>query len=283
MKTICSAYDAWSSCCLLLRSCLVSALGLLVAILIIIMSCLPPFLGDKNALSAAGHDAVGSSFDPARSQYTMMQGLFRPLGVIQTHASQVDVVIVSCSCFAPTPSMAAMLVNHFKMRQDVLTYNLSGMGCSSSLICVDMAKHLLKVLPEGLATLLACPPSSMALRLFFGKCSALAATFVAADVHSVLSYITGLQSRGSEYLCTVPTGAAQQGGVDCQPREHHTELVYWQRPLHAGLQLPLPDWRRCSAALQQVSSHRVALVQALQMYHACGTCSGRGRVSHCPL
>jgi len=63
--------------------------------------------------------------------------------------AQVDIVIVSCSCFAPTPSMAAMLVNHFKMRRDVLTYNLSGMGCSSSLICVDMAKHLLKARTAG--------------------------------------------------------------------------------------------------------------------------------------
>ena len=58
---------------------------------------------------------------------------------------QIDIVIVSCSCFAPTPSMAAMIVNHFKLRRDVLTYNLSGMGCSSSLICIDMVKHLLKV------------------------------------------------------------------------------------------------------------------------------------------
>ena len=62
---------------------------------------------------------------------------------------QIDIVIVSCSCFAPTPSMAAMIVNHFKLRRDVLTYNLSGMGCSSSLICVDMVKHLLKVMPPA--------------------------------------------------------------------------------------------------------------------------------------
>ena len=62
---------------------------------------------------------------------------------------QIDIVIVSCSCFAPTPSMAAMIVNHFKLRRDVLTYNLSGMGCSSSLICVDMVKHLLKVMLTG--------------------------------------------------------------------------------------------------------------------------------------
>ena len=46
--------------------------------------------------------------------------------------------------------MAAMLVNKFKMRNDVLTYNLSGMGCSSSLVCVDMASHLLKALPDTL-------------------------------------------------------------------------------------------------------------------------------------
>ena len=58
---------------------------------------------------------------------------------------QIDVVITSCSCFAPTPSMAAMIVNKFGMRKDVLTYSMAGMGCSSSLVCVDMAKHLLKV------------------------------------------------------------------------------------------------------------------------------------------
>lgn len=57
----------------------------------------------------------------------------------------IDAVITSCSCFAPTPSMAAHLVNKFGMRMDVLTYSLAGMGCASSLICVDMAKHLLKV------------------------------------------------------------------------------------------------------------------------------------------
>eukprot|EP00884_Botryococcus_braunii_P016482 jgi/Botrbrau1/3517/Bobra.341_2s0044.1 len=61
---------------------------------------------------------------------------------------EIDVVITSCSCFAPTPSMAAMILNKFKMRSDVLTYSLAGMGCSSSLICVDMAKHMLKAKPN---------------------------------------------------------------------------------------------------------------------------------------
>jgi len=58
-------------------------------------------------------------------------------------------VIVSCSCYAPTPSMAACLVNRFRMRRDVLTYHLAGMGCSSSLVCVDLAKRLLQARPPA--------------------------------------------------------------------------------------------------------------------------------------
>ena len=58
---------------------------------------------------------------------------------------QIDIVVVSCSCYAPTPSMAACLVNKFGMRKDVLTYQLAGMGCGSSTVCVDMVKRLLTV------------------------------------------------------------------------------------------------------------------------------------------
>ncbi|KAK9787121.1 hypothetical protein WJX73_009970 [Symbiochloris irregularis] len=77
-----------------------------------------------------------------------VENLLKKTGIA---AEEVDIVCVSCSCFAPTPSMAAMLVNRFKFREDVLTYNLSGMGCSSSLISVDMVKHLLQALPNKLA------------------------------------------------------------------------------------------------------------------------------------
>ena len=78
--------------------------------------------------------------------------------------AQIDAVIVSCSCYAPNPSMAAMLVNKFGFRKDVLTFNLSGMGCSTSVVCVDMAKRLFKVLrlpmnpvvPSRLKSLMYC-------------------------------------------------------------------------------------------------------------------------------
>ena len=57
----------------------------------------------------------------------------------------IDILVVNCSLFGPTPSLASMLVNHFKMRSDIQSYNLGGMGCSAGLISINLAKDLLQV------------------------------------------------------------------------------------------------------------------------------------------
>lgn len=62
---------------------------------------------------------------------------------------EVDILIINCSLFSPTPSLCAMVVHHFGMRSDTLTYNLSGMGCSAGLVSIDLAKRLLEAHPEG--------------------------------------------------------------------------------------------------------------------------------------
>ncbi|XP_074307220.1 3-ketoacyl-CoA synthase 12-like [Silene latifolia] len=57
---------------------------------------------------------------------------------------EIDVLVVNVSLFAPVPSLASKLVNHYKMRDDIKAYNLSGMGCSGSLISVSVAQSVLK-------------------------------------------------------------------------------------------------------------------------------------------
>ena len=57
----------------------------------------------------------------------------------------MDILIVNCSLFNPTPSLAAMIINHFKMRSNIISYNLSGMGCSAGVISIALAQELLQV------------------------------------------------------------------------------------------------------------------------------------------
>ncbi|KAJ3675610.1 hypothetical protein LUZ60_004652 [Juncus effusus] len=57
----------------------------------------------------------------------------------------IGVLVVNCSLFNPTPSLSAMVVNHYKLRGNITSYNLGGMGCSAGLISIDLAKQLLQV------------------------------------------------------------------------------------------------------------------------------------------
>ena len=54
--------------------------------------------------------------------------------------------MVNCSLFNPTPSLSAMIINHFKMKSNIVSYNLGGMGCSAGVISISLAKELLQVL-----------------------------------------------------------------------------------------------------------------------------------------
>jgi FAE1/Type III polyketide synthase-like protein len=57
----------------------------------------------------------------------------------------IDILVVNCSLFNPTPSLSAMIINHFRMRSDVLSFNLAGMGCSAGVIAIGLADRLLQV------------------------------------------------------------------------------------------------------------------------------------------
>ena len=76
------------------------------------------------------------------------------LAKTKTDPKDIDVCITSCSCFAPMPSLSSVLVHKFGMRQDVQTFALAGMGCGSSVPCVDMARRLLATLPRGAKALI---------------------------------------------------------------------------------------------------------------------------------
>jgi 3-ketoacyl-CoA synthase len=87
------------------------------------------------------------SFDEARKEagvvmFGVIDDLLAKTGV---KPKDIGILIVNCSLFNPTPSLSAMVVNRYKLRGNILSYNLGGMGCSAGLVSVDLAKRLLQV------------------------------------------------------------------------------------------------------------------------------------------
>eukprot|EP00884_Botryococcus_braunii_P017809 jgi/Botrbrau1/4711/Bobra.0218s0031.1 len=83
------------------------------------------------------------------AEMVMFTSVRRVLEQTGLKPKQIDVLIVNCSIFNPTPSLSAMIVNHFKMRSNVVTYNLGGMGCSAGIIAISLARELLQVYPNA--------------------------------------------------------------------------------------------------------------------------------------
>ena len=73
------------------------------------------------------------------------------LSVNGVEPASIDAVVSNCSLSSPSPSISAMVVNEFGLQGDVLTYSLTGMGCSAGLLSVDLVKDLMQERREFLA------------------------------------------------------------------------------------------------------------------------------------
>ncbi|GJX57426.1 3-ketoacyl-CoA synthase 12-likeprotein [Tanacetum coccineum] len=58
--------------------------------------------------------------------------------------SEIDVLVVNISMLACMPSLSSRIVNRYKMKEDIKTYNLCGMGCSASLVSLNIVESIFK-------------------------------------------------------------------------------------------------------------------------------------------
>ncbi|KAL5726300.1 very-long-chain 3-oxoacyl-CoA synthase [Ranunculus cassubicifolius] len=84
--------------------------------------------------------------------YQTLDNLFSKTKILP---SDIDLLVVNVSTFTPVPSLSARIVNHYKMREDVKVFNLSGMGCSASLISLNLVQNIFKSRKYMLALVLA--------------------------------------------------------------------------------------------------------------------------------
>ncbi|XP_068634346.1 3-ketoacyl-CoA synthase 1-like [Aristolochia californica] len=96
--------------------------------------------------------------------FGVLDALFKKTGV---RPRDVGILVVNCSLFNPTPSLSSMIINHYKMRTDIKSFNLGGMGCSAGLISVDLAKDLLQANRNSYAVVVST--ENITLNWYFGN------------------------------------------------------------------------------------------------------------------
>ncbi|KAI3978819.1 hypothetical protein MKX01_015994 [Papaver californicum] len=105
-------------------------------------------LGEETYLPEAFHD-LSKKPTMATAREETEQVMFGALDILFSSTSvkpkDIGILVVNCSLFNPTPSLSAMIVNKYKLRGNIKSFNLGGMGCSAGVISVDLAKDLLQV------------------------------------------------------------------------------------------------------------------------------------------
>ncbi|XP_020571945.1 3-ketoacyl-CoA synthase 4-like [Phalaenopsis equestris] len=105
-------------------------------------------LGEETYFPEAMHELPPRpSMAAARTEaeqvmFGALDKLFHSTGV---KPKDIGILVVNCSLFNPTPSLSAMIVNRYKLRVNIRSFNLGGMGCSAGVIAVDLARDLLQV------------------------------------------------------------------------------------------------------------------------------------------
>ncbi|XP_052188589.1 3-ketoacyl-CoA synthase 4-like [Diospyros lotus] len=115
------------------------------------------FMSNISSKSGLGEETYGPSFmfqgKPAatfanavdEAQDGMFSAIDSLLFKTQLNVDLIDVVIVTSGSFSPAPSLSSRIVNRYKLKPDVKTFNLSGMGCSSGVAAFDLAARVLSV------------------------------------------------------------------------------------------------------------------------------------------
>ncbi|KAB1207287.1 3-ketoacyl-CoA synthase 4 [Morella rubra] len=105
-------------------------------------------LGEETYIPEALHrippriSMVAAREEAEQAMFGALDKLFASTNV---KPSDIGILVVNCSLFNPTPSLSAMIVNKYKLRGNIRSFNLGGMGCSASVIAVDLAKDMLQV------------------------------------------------------------------------------------------------------------------------------------------
>ncbi|KAK6936366.1 FAE1/Type III polyketide synthase-like protein [Dillenia turbinata] len=114
-------------------------------------------LGEQTYLPPASHHIPPRSHQ--NKSFKEVRLVFFPvmddlLSKTKISPQEIDILIINCSGFCPSLSLSSIIINKYSMRNDIRSFNLSGMGCSAGTLGIDLAQNLLKTHKTSYAVVL---------------------------------------------------------------------------------------------------------------------------------
>ncbi|XP_075495726.1 3-ketoacyl-CoA synthase 12-like [Primulina tabacum] len=135
----------------------------------------------------------------------------------------IDVLVVNVALLAPIPSLTSRIINRYKMRHDIKTFNLTGMGCSASLISINLVENFFKSKKNAFAVVVTS--ESIAPNWYSGKDKSMILTnclFRSGGCSILLTNNRAFKDRAKMRLnCLVRThlGASDEAHTCCMQME----------------------------------------------------------------
>lgn len=105
-------------------------------------------LGDSTYLADV---LLKKDFDPCmiearrEMEMTVFGSIDMLLAKTGVRCEDIGILVVNCSIYNTMPSLSSMIVNKYKLKENIISYNLVGMGCSAGLMAIGLAQNLLQV------------------------------------------------------------------------------------------------------------------------------------------
>jgi 3-ketoacyl-CoA synthase len=87
----------------------------------------------------------------AESKMVYSQVISEVLRKTGLQPTDIDILITNTSVYCPTPSIASLVINMFKMREDVQSYHMGGMGCAFGVVGLNLVRVMLAAHPGKIA------------------------------------------------------------------------------------------------------------------------------------
>ncbi|XP_022753668.1 3-ketoacyl-CoA synthase 15 [Durio zibethinus] len=73
------------------------------------------------------------------------------LAATKIKPKDIGILVTNSGVLNTTPSLSSMVINHYKLKHNIQSFNLGGMGCAAGIIAIDLARDLLHVYPTTYA------------------------------------------------------------------------------------------------------------------------------------